>query len=245
LSVTDEAHGPYPRIKRVLDVVLSVVGLLVAWPLLAIIATAVRLTSPGPAIFHQERMGLGCRPFQLLKFRTMWLGAHTNGPLVTSAGDSRVTPVGRVLRKYKLDELPQLWNVLRGDMSLVGPRPQTRGYFEYYKDEYARVLNVVRPGITDFAAIYYRDEEGVLARLGDPEEDYIRHVIPEKLRLYELYVERMSFWTDLYILGHTFLVLLPGLGWVAQRGQPTVGLVALPVRGDASAAEADPTSRAA
>jgi lipopolysaccharide/colanic/teichoic acid biosynthesis glycosyltransferase len=245
VSVTDEQRGPYPRIKRALDVVLSAVGLLVAWPVLLVIAIAVRLTSPGPAIFLQERMGLGCQPFRLLKFRTMWLGAHANGPLVTSAGDARVTPVGRLLRKYKLDELPQLWNVLRGDMSLVGPRPQTRGYFEFYKDEYARVLNVVRPGITDFAAIYYRDEEGVLAGLGDPEEDYIRHVIPEKLRLYELYVERMSFWTDLYILAHTFLVILPGLAWVAQRGQPSVGLVALPVRGEAGAAEADPTSRAA
>jgi len=109
----------------------------------------------------------------------------------------------------KLDELPQLWNVLKGDMSLVGPRPQTPQYFELYRDEYAKILEATRPGITDFAAIHYRDEEGVLARLGeDPEAAYIRWVIPRKLRLYRLYVQRMSFLTDLYILYQTAGVLV-------------------------------------
>jgi lipopolysaccharide/colanic/teichoic acid biosynthesis glycosyltransferase len=143
------------------------------------------------------------------KFRTMFLNADQNGPLVTTAGDARVTPIGRLLRLTKLDELPQLWNVLLGDMSLVGPRPQTRQYFEIYRDEYSKILEVVRPGITDFAAICYRDEEGILARFSeDPEAAYIRVVIPEKLRLYSLYVEQMSLQTDLYILFQTVLVLL-------------------------------------
>jgi lipopolysaccharide/colanic/teichoic acid biosynthesis glycosyltransferase len=194
--------------KRVVDVTLSAAGLLLAAPLMAVVAVAIRVSSPGPAVFRQKRMGRGCKPFLMLKFRTMYLGAHENGPLVTSAGDVRVTPLGRLLRRYKLDELPQFWNVLKGDMSLVGPRPQTRQYFELYRDEYAEVLEAVRPGITDFAAISYRDEEGVLARLDEPEAGYIRHVIPEKLRLYRLYVERMSVLTDLYILARTIGVLL-------------------------------------
>jgi lipopolysaccharide/colanic/teichoic acid biosynthesis glycosyltransferase len=199
--------------KRMMDVVLSAVGLLVALPFLAVIAAAIKWSTRGPVLFCQERMGKGCRPFLMLKFRTMYLGAHESGPLVTSAGDSRVTPLGRLLRTSKLDELPQLWNVLRGDMSLVGPRPQTRQYFEMYREEYAKVLEVVRPGITDFAAISYRDEEGVLARLDEPEADYVRHVIPEKLRLYRLYVERRSVLTDIYILLHTVGVLFRPLSY--------------------------------
>jgi lipopolysaccharide/colanic/teichoic acid biosynthesis glycosyltransferase len=199
--------------KRLMDVLLSAVGLLVALPLLAVIAAAIKWSTRGPVLFRQERMGKGCRPFLMLKFRTMYLGAHQSGPLVTSAGDSRVTPLGKLLRSSKLDELPQLWNVLRGDMSLVGPRPQTRQYFELYREEYAKVLEVVRPGITDFAAISYRDEEGVLARLDEPEAEYVRHVIPEKLRLYRLYVERRSVLTDIYILLHTVGVLFSPLGY--------------------------------
>ena len=198
--------------KRVVDVATSAVCLVLLAPVFLAVACAIKLSSPGPALFRQARMGKGARPFLMLKFRTMVLDAHQNGPLVTTAGDSRVTPLGRFLRLTKLDELPQLWHVLTGDMSLVGPRPQTLQYFELYREEYSKILDVVRPGITDFAAICYRDEEGLLARFPEePEAAYIRWVIPEKLRLYRLYVERMSIQTDLYILFHTVLVLVrPG-----------------------------------
>jgi len=204
--------------KRGLDVTVSAVGLLLLAPLLVAIAAAIRLSSAGPALFRQERMGKRSRPFFMFKFRTMVLDANPGGPLVTSAGDSRVTPLGRLLRRSKLDELPQLWNVLRGEMSLVGPRPQTRPYFELYRQDYCRILEVVRPGITDFAAISYRDEEGVLARLGEePEAAYVRSVIPKKLRLYRLYVQRMSLLTDVYILVRTAGVLLSPLRSVGPR----------------------------
>jgi len=205
--------------KRAVDVAASSLGLLLIAPLLAAIAIAIKLNSRGPALFRQQRMGRGCRPFSMLKFRTMVLDEGQEGPLVTAAGDPRITPLGRFLRLTKLDELPQLWNVLRGDMSLVGPRPQTRRYFESYRDEYARILEVVRPGITDFAAIFYRDEEGMLGLFGEPETTYIRYVIPEKLRLYRLYLERMSIGTDLFILLHTVGVLFSPRKSVESLGQ--------------------------
>jgi lipopolysaccharide/colanic/teichoic acid biosynthesis glycosyltransferase len=198
--------------KRAVDVSASATSLLLLAPLFLAVATAVKLSSPGPVLFRQERMGKGSRPFLMSKFRTMVLDAHRNGPLVTTAGDTRVTPLGRFLRMTKLDELPQLWHVLVGDMSLVGPRPQTRQYFELYREEYSKILEVVRPGITDFAAICYRNEEAVLAKFSEGAESaYVRWLIPEKLRLYRLYVERMSIRVDLYIVMHTIRVLLsPG-----------------------------------
>jgi lipopolysaccharide/colanic/teichoic acid biosynthesis glycosyltransferase len=196
--------------KRALDLAISAIALVLLSPLFAVVAVLIKATSSGPVLFRQERMGLHCKPFTLLKFRTMRVGAHEAGPLVTAAGDTRVTPLGRFLRKSKVDEFPQLWNVLRGDMSLVGPRPQTRRYFECYREEYGRVLARVKPGITDYAAISYRDEEGLLARHSDPEEAYIKYVIPQKMELYEKYVERMSLLTDLKILARTALVILNG-----------------------------------
>jgi len=198
--------------KRVVDVSASALALVLLAPLLLVVAAAVKLSSPGPVLFRQERMGKGSRPFLMSKFRTMVLDAHRNGPLVTSSRDARVTPLGGFLRMTKLDELPQLWLVLMGDMSLVGPRPQTRQYFELYRDEYSKILEVVRPGITDFAAICYRNEEAVLAKFSEGAETaYVRWLIPEKLRLYRLYVERMSIRVDLYILLNTIRVLLsPG-----------------------------------
>jgi lipopolysaccharide/colanic/teichoic acid biosynthesis glycosyltransferase len=190
--------------KRALDVAVSATLLLALSPVLVALAVAVKLTSPGSALFRQHRMGKGSRSFAMFKFRTMVVDAHRSGPLVTAAGDSRVTPIGRFLRATKLDEMPQLWNVLKGDMSLVGPRPQTLRYFEHYREDYSRILAVVRPGITDFAAISYRDEEGLLARYGEASEDaYVRLVIPQKLQLYDLYLERMSLWTDFSILLRT------------------------------------------
>jgi lipopolysaccharide/colanic/teichoic acid biosynthesis glycosyltransferase len=216
-----------------LDLVVSSVAMVLLSPLFLLVAALVKLTSPGPVFFRQERMGLHSKPFTLLKFRTMRVGAHEAGPLVTAAGDSRVTPLGRFLRKSKVDEFPQLWNVLRGDMSLVGPRPQTRRYFECYREEYGRVLARVKPGITDYAAIWYRDEEGLLARHSDPEAAYIKYVIPEKMELYERYVEEMSLVTDLKILARTALVILNG-GAAPRPERPPATVVLLePVRVEA------------
>jgi lipopolysaccharide/colanic/teichoic acid biosynthesis glycosyltransferase len=229
MSTTTASRTAFFACKRVVDVTASASALVLLAPLLLLVAAAVKLGSPGPVLFRQERMGKGSRPFLMSKFRTMVTDAHRYGPLVTTAGDARVTPLGRFLRTTKLDELPQLWHVLVGDMSLVGPRPQTRQYFELYRDEYSKVLDVVRPGITDFAAICYRNEEAVLAQLGgEPEEAYIRWVIPAKLRLYRLYVERMSIRTDLHILLHTVRVLLaPGRSPEALGS--SVGLEILPL----------------
>jgi len=168
-------------------------------------AAGVKLTSPGPVLFRQERMGVRFRPFLLLKFRSMTHGVA--GAQVTSAGDARITPVGRLLRKTKLDELPQLFNVLRGEMSLVGPRPEVRRYVEAFREDYARILEV-RPGITDFAAIEYRDEETILARSANPERAYMDEVLPAKIRLYYKYLERRSFSTDLALIFRTLGAIL-------------------------------------
>jgi lipopolysaccharide/colanic/teichoic acid biosynthesis glycosyltransferase len=190
----------YAAAKRSFDVVAAATGLLLLGPVLLACAFAVKATSPGPALFTQERMGRAFRPFRLLKFRSMAHGAA--GAQVTTAGDARVTPVGRVLRKTKLDELPQLINVLRGEMSLVGPRPEVRRYVEAFREDYARILEV-RPGITDFAAIEYRDEEAILARSANPERAYVEEVLPAKIRLYYKYLERRSFSTDLVLIFRT------------------------------------------
>lgn len=195
----------YPFAKRGLDVLASLGGLVVLSPVLLGCALAVRLDSPGPILFRQARVGLGGRPFQLLKFRSMRHGVA--GAAVTSAGDSRITRVGTVLRRTKLDELPQLLNVLRGDMSLVGPRPEVERYVRMFPEAYQRILSV-RPGITDFAAIEYRDEERILAASGDPERAYIEQVLPAKIALYDKYLAERSLMTDLSLVARTILAVL-------------------------------------
>ncbi len=195
----------YPLVKRALDVVASAAGLLTLSPVLVTCAVAVKLMSPGPMLFRHRRVGRLGRPFDLLKFRTMV--DRASGLQVTSAGDARITRVGRVLRKYKLDELPQLVNVLRGDMSLVGPRPEVRRYVEQFSREYERILQV-RPGITDFAAIEYRDEEQILARSADPERAYVEEVLPAKIRLYERYLAEASLATDIRLIFRTIGAIL-------------------------------------
>ena len=156
----DRSRAGYRAAKRAMDVLASILGLVAVSPILAVAALAVRLTSAGPVLFRQLRLGQHGRPFEILKFRSMSTGLA--GPSVTSGGDARVTAVGRVLRRTKIDELPQLWNVLVGDMSLVGPRPELKEFVELFEADYARILSV-RPGITDYAAVEYRDEEAVLA----------------------------------------------------------------------------------
>jgi len=195
----------YRLVKRALDVLLASAGLLVLSIPLAWAALAVKRSSPGPVFFRQERLGRNGRTFRILKLRTMRTGA--DGPAVTAGGDARVTRVGRTLRRSKLDELPQLWNVLVGDMSLVGPRPEVRRYAALFPADYARILTV-RPGITDYAAIEFRDEEAVLAASPAPEATYAQVVLPAKIRLYHRYLDERSLGTDLRLLLRTLTRLL-------------------------------------
>ena len=190
--------------KRAFDVSVASLGLLITLPLLVFISLLIKLDSHGPVIFRQVRVGRGMSPFKMYKFRTMLHKVSTQGSLLTIGRDARVTRVGKILRKLKLDELPQLVNVLIGDMSLVGPRPEVPRYVEPLRSEFADVL-VVRPGLTDFASVKYINESAVLARFSNPEEAYQTKILPEKLRLAKLYVEHMSFRLDFAILVQTLL----------------------------------------
>lgn len=195
--------------KRLFDVVASALGLLVLMPVLAACAVLVRFDSPGPVLFRQERMGRGGRPFTLLKFRTMVAGAPRLGPAVTSGRDARITRVGRFLRDTKLDELPQIFNVLAGQMSIVGPRPEVRRYVEMFAEDYAHVLSV-RPGITDYAAIEFRNEEDLLAGYDDAERAYVDLVLPRKIELYRKYIASQGMLTDLVIIFRTLARIATG-----------------------------------
>ncbi len=194
----------YPPVKRALDVVMAGAGLVLLSPVLAAAALVVKLSSPGPVLFRQLRAGRNGRPFHILKFRSMRAGAA--GPAVTAGGDPRVTRIGHLLRRTKLDELPQLWNVLAGDMSLVGPRPEVQRYIDHFPADYDRILSV-RPGITDYAALEYRDEESVLAAGPDPEVAYLEAVLPAKIKLYHRYLDEMSLKTDLVLVFRTLATL--------------------------------------
>ena len=192
---------------------VSSLALLLLWPLLVLIALAVRIDSPGPALFRQQRVGLHGRLFSIHKFRSMcWQPAGAApllaGPQVTAGSDARITRVGRFLRRSKLDELPQLLDVWRGAMSLVGPRPEVPRFMSQYAPEVrARILSV-RPGITDWATIAFRDEETLLAQSPDPERTYVQAVMPVKQRYYLDYVATRSFAGDLRILWATVRAVL-------------------------------------
>jgi lipopolysaccharide/colanic/teichoic acid biosynthesis glycosyltransferase len=188
--------------KRVFDLVIASAGLLLLSPVLAGIAIAIKTGSSGPIFYRGPRVGMGKRPFAMLKFRTMVVDADAKGPSSTSADDPRITAIGVLLRRYKLDELPQLINVFRGEMSLVGPRPQVAWAVEAYTPDEQRVLSV-RPGITDWASIRFRDEAEILKGSADPDADYMRLIHPEKMRLSLQYVDRVSFATDLRIILRT------------------------------------------
>jgi FlaA1/EpsC-like NDP-sugar epimerase/lipopolysaccharide/colanic/teichoic acid biosynthesis glycosyltransferase len=190
--------------KRAFDVGVACLGLLITSPLLVFISILIKLDSPGPVIFRQVRVGRGLSPFKMYKFRTMLHKSSTQGSLLTIGHDARVTKAGRLLRKLKLDELPQLVNVLIGDMSLVGPRPEVPRYVEPLRSEFADVL-VVRPGLTDLASVKYINESAVLSCFSNPEEAYQTKILPEKLRLAKLYVRNMSFRLDFAILVQTLL----------------------------------------
>jgi lipopolysaccharide/colanic/teichoic acid biosynthesis glycosyltransferase len=189
-------------LKRVFDVVIAAIVLLVLSPVLLGIAIAIKLGSPGPVFYRGPRVGMHKRPFAMLKFRTMVIDADAKGPSSTSADDPRITTIGAALRRYKVDELPQFINVLKGEMSVVGPRPQVAWAVDGYSAEEQRVLTV-RPGITDWASIRFRNEGDILKGSSDPDRDYMILIHPEKMRLSLQYVDSVSFATDLRILVRT------------------------------------------
>ena len=193
--------------KRCIDFALSTLILVLASPILIAAALTVWLESGSPILFRQERVGLKFSCIHILKFRTMRV--QSSGPLVTVGGDRRITKVGRYLRRTKIDELPQFWNVLRGDMSVVGPRPEVPMYVECYKERYRSIL-AVRPGITDLASIYFRNEEAILAQSPDPLSEYRERVLPAKLDLADKYIQEQSFLGDFAIIARTAMVLLCG-----------------------------------
>ena len=190
--------------KRAFDIAASALALITLAPLLIALALIVKSTSSGPVLFRHERIGRSYVPFDVLKFRTMRSG--NAGAQITTADDTRITPVGKILRRYKLDELPQLVNVLRGEMSIVGPRPEVSKYVEM-DERYAKVLQV-RPGLTDPASLKFRHEQELLAAQPDPEPFYVEELLPEKVRLSVDYVENQSMSTDLRLIGETLRALL-------------------------------------
>ena len=188
--------------KRLVDIVLSLFGLLVLLPFFVVAAVAIVLDSKGGVFFLQMRVGKGNKDFKLFKFRTMGVNAERMGQLTIGGNDSRITRVGHFLRRYKLDELPQLLNVLLGDMSLVGPRPEVRRYVDLYTPEQQQALSI-KPGLTDYASIKYVDESELLAKAENPEQFYIKTIMPDKLAINLKYIKSRSLAMDMGILFKT------------------------------------------
>ncbi|MCU0423943.1 MAG: sugar transferase, partial [Bacteroidia bacterium] len=192
---------------RLFDIICSLLGILVLSPVFIIIWICVRLESKGPALFLQTRVGLNEKDFRLFKFRTMYLNAEAKGQLTVGMKDPRITGVGYFLRKYKLDELPQLFNVLKGDMSLVGPRPEVKKYVNLYTKEQKIVLSV-RPGITDYASIAFINENELLAKAENPEKYYIEHIMQEKLALNLSYINSRLLFKDVILIWKTLIKIV-------------------------------------
>ncbi len=192
-------------LKRLFDLACSVIGLVVLAPILVLVSLFVWLGDRGPVFFRQERVGRGGRLFRIHKFRTMRVAS--SGSQVTSADDDRITPLGKVLRKTKIDELPQLIDVALGDMSLVGPRPEVPRYVELWGEEARAEILSIRPGITDPAAIAYRNEQDELAAAEDPETHYTQVILPRKVAMYRDYVRNRSFVGDLKVILGTFAAI--------------------------------------
>ena len=213
-------------VKRAFDLTFALLGSALLAPISLIIWLAVKLDDGGPVFYRQTRVGWRGQPFEIIKFRTMRTGADRIGPGITASGDPRITRVGRWLRKAKLDELPQLWNVLRGTMSLVGPRPELPQYVAHYSPEQRRVLEL-RPGITDEASIQFRDEEALLAAAANPEEFYLEYCLPRKIELNLAHAEQAGLLGDLRVLFRTI-----GAVWLRD---PVGGAGVSAVRGRGSA----------
>ncbi len=190
--------------KRVIDLIASLFVLIILLPFLIVLGLLIKITSKGNVFYAQERIGLHFKPFKLFKFRTMYIDADKKGLLTVGDKDSRITSIGYFLRKYKLDELPQLINILKGDMSIVGPRPEVKKYVDLYDDEQKKVL-AVKPGLTDYASIDFINENEILAKRDDPEKAYIEEIMPQKLMLNRKYIDQQSILTDFKIIGLTIL----------------------------------------
>lgn len=198
---------PQLILKRAMDIVISAAALLVLWSVFALIALAIVADDPGPVFYRQVRVGRGGKPFRIFKFRTMVVDADKKGLSITVGRDSRITRVGAFLRKTKLDELAQLLNVLRGEMSFVGPRPEVPRYVDLYTP-YQRQVLLVRPGITDYASIAYRNENELLAGAKDPERMYIETVMPAKIELNMKYLREISPLADIRLILQTILAIV-------------------------------------
>ncbi len=194
--------------KRLFDIIASLLGLIALSPLFLVVAVAIKRDSPGPVFFRQVRVGKDGKPFRIHKFRSMTVNKADNAKEITVGGDARITRSGAWIRHWKLDELPQLIDVLLGDMSVVGPRPEVPRYVALYPDALRQIVLSVRPGITDLASIRFRHENDLLAQASDPEQAYRYQILPEKLRLQSEYVRTRSFFGDLGILAATFAAIV-------------------------------------
>lgn len=194
-------------IKRLFDICFSIFGLTILFPILLVIAVLIKLESKGSIFYRQTRVGKDNHDFKIFKFRTMFVGSDKKGLLTLGDNDSRVTKIGFFLRKYKLDEMPQLINVLQGTMSFVGPRPEVRKYVDYYSKEDLQILQV-KPGITDYASIAFRDEAELLKDTDNPEKLYIEDIMPKKIALNKKYIVNPSVFTDIKIILKTFISIV-------------------------------------
>jgi len=188
--------------KRIFDIIISFAALVVLLPVLIIIAAAVIINSGFPIFYLQDRIGKDWRPFKIIKFRTMVNGADKIGPGISMMNDERITFVGKILRKFKLDEIPQFINVLIGSMSIIGPRPELKKYAAFYPDEYSEILKI-RPGLTDYASIEFMNESALLENKTESETFYLKEILPVKILLCKRYLEDMNFITDLKIIFKT------------------------------------------
>ena len=217
LGLQDQNRGLYLLGgKRLMDVLFAFLGLNLLAPIFLVVAAVIKLTSPGPVFYLQDRVGRDARLFKIVKFRSMVAGTDGNGPGITVSGDPRVTKAGLFLRRFKIDELPQLWNVLVGDMSLVGPRPELPTYVATYTPQQRSVL-AVRPGITDIGSLAYSQEEQVLRVSPNPEQLYREEILPRKLALNLEYIEKMSLTFDLVLILRTLRALLPSFHFQKAR----------------------------
>lgn len=196
-------------LKRIFDFISSGIALIILFPFFLVMAILIKLDSQGPVFYRQVRVGRNNKDFKLFKFRSMHVDADKKGLLTVGKDgkDPRVTRMGHFIRKYKIDELPQLINVFVGEMSVVGPRPEVRRYVQYYTPDQMRVLSV-KPGITDNASIEFIDETSLLAQADDPEEFYIKELIPKKTSIYLQYVDNASFWLDIQIIFRTLIKII-------------------------------------
>jgi lipopolysaccharide/colanic/teichoic acid biosynthesis glycosyltransferase len=196
----------YNLIKRLSDIMISIMGLLLFLPFIIIISILIKISSNGPIFYRQKRVGKNYSNFKIIKFRTMIEKADSNELLITMKDDSRITSLGAYLRKYKIDEIPQLFNVLIGDMSIVGPRPEVEKYVKLFKNDYNEILKV-RPGITDLGSIEFIDENELLEKNKNPEDVYIKKILPVKINYNKQYLKKKNIFFDLYIIIKTLIYI--------------------------------------